>query len=221
MNRPLLLGHRGARKYAPENTIDAFELALEHGCDGFEFDVRVTADHVPVVCHDPKFCGASVAKSSYETLLEVATPKAKQIARLEQVLELGSRAFLNFELKVGGAEELVIQMLRNYPAKQGLIASSFLPSAVLRLHELSAEFPLGIICENRTQLARWKELPVQAVMVNRGLVTEALVEELKSSDRQVFVWTANSPREMKKFAEMGVDGIISDDTKLLVETVKT
>ncbi len=40
--KPLLLGHRGAKSYAPENTIEAFELALQHGCDGFEFDVRLT-----------------------------------------------------------------------------------------------------------------------------------------------------------------------------------
>jgi glycerophosphoryl diester phosphodiesterase len=198
----------------------AFELALEHGCDGFEFDVRLTVDRVPVVCHDPKLCGLSVAQSSYETLLEVAARKGKEIARLEQVLEFGPRAFLNLELKVGGAEELVIQMLRKYPATQRLIVSSFLRSVILKLHELNAEFPLGIICENRTQLATWKELPVRAVMVNRALLTADLVTELKSAGRQAFVWTVNNSREMLKFAAMGVDGIISDDTKLLVQTVK-
>ena len=59
MSRPLLLGHRGARalKSIPENTIASFDRALADGCDGFEFDVRLTADEEPVVCHDPKVGG--------------------------------------------------------------------------------------------------------------------------------------------------------------------
>ena len=56
MSRPLLLGHRGARglKSIPENTLAAFDRALADGCDGFEFDVRLTADGQAVVHHDPK-----------------------------------------------------------------------------------------------------------------------------------------------------------------------
>ena len=51
--RPLLLGHRGARRVAPENTFFAFDKALRAGCDGFEFDVRLSSDGRGVVCHDP------------------------------------------------------------------------------------------------------------------------------------------------------------------------
>ncbi len=231
MARPLLLGHRGARKYAPENTMTAFHLALEHGCDGFEFDVRVTADRVPVVVHDPKFCGAIVARSSHDRLCEAGSKKNKEISRFEDVLALGTRAFLNVELKVGGAEEAVIELLRKYPARRGVVVSSFLPRVILRLHELGAEFELGIICGNRRQLANWNKLPVQAVMVERGLVDEDLVREIRTTPlkpteglngapgRRVFVWTVNGAREMTKLAEMGVDGMISDDTKGLVKTV--
>src|SRR5258707_13497727 len=50
--RPILLGHRGASKYLPENTFEAFDLALQHGCDGFELDVRRTSDEVALICHD-------------------------------------------------------------------------------------------------------------------------------------------------------------------------
>ena len=56
-------------------------------------------------------------------------------------------------------------------------------------------------------------------MLHRGLASRRLVEEIKSSGKRVFVWTVNKAREMTKFAEMGVDGIISDDTKLLAETL--
>ena len=65
MALPLLLGHRGSRVSAgiPENTFASFDLALKHGCDGFEFDVRLTACGTAVVCHDPKVGGITVARA--------------------------------------------------------------------------------------------------------------------------------------------------------------
>jgi glycerophosphoryl diester phosphodiesterase len=61
-------------------------------------------------------------------------------------------------------------------------------------------------------------LPIAAVMLNRGLMFPSLVDELHVGGKQVFVWTVNRAREMAKFADHGVDGIISDDTKLLAST---
>jgi len=231
--RPLLLGHRGARKYAPENTIEAFQMALEHGCDGFEFDGRLTADGRAVICHDPKFCGVPVAKSNYQMLIDVAGKRGREIAVLEDVLRLGKRAFLNIELKVAGAEELVLELLKKQAAEKGVIVSSFLPKVIERLGELGAEAPLGLICENPRQLAKWKELPIQALMLKRTLVNRRVIERIRTTPLKqkegvngapetpprIFVWTVNSAREMSKFAEMGLDGIISDDTKLLVKTL--
>jgi len=230
-SRPLLLGHRGARKYAPENTLAAFESAMDDGCDGFEFDVRMTADGQAVVCHDPKFCGAGVARATHQKLFEAASKRGKEISVLGEVLRFGEKAYLNVELKVVGAEEILIELLQKYPAEKGLVVSSFLPKVITRLVELKADFPLGLIYENQRQLAKWKDLPVQAVMLHRGLVSRKLIDELRSTTPlkpkeglngapEIFVWTVNSAREMKKFADLGVDGIISDDTKLLVKTLR-
>ena len=209
--RPLLLGHRGARKYAPENTIEAFELAIEHGCDGFEFDVRISADQRCVICHDPKHKRLEVAKTSSAEL--------ESLCGLETVLAtFRERAFLNLEIKVAGAEELVLATVRKFPPSKGLIISSFLPEVIQRLQELKAGYPLGLICENQRQLAKWSELPIQALMLQGGLARPKLVDEIRGSVK-VLVWTVNSAREMRKFADMGVDGIISDDTKWLVDTI--
>lgn len=216
MARSLLLGHRGARKYAPENTIAAFDLALQHGCDGFEFDVRLTADGRAVICHDPNYERRVVGRSTYQKLSE----RCAGLCVLEDVLSrYRSSAFLNLELKIPGAEELTLQLLRRYPPSRGVILSSFLPPVVRRLHELEAAFELGIICGNRSELSRWEKLPIEAVMLHRGLASRRVVADIQSAGKRAFVWTVNSAREMTKFAEMGVDGIISDDTKLLVETV--
>ena len=231
--RPFLLGHRGARKYVPENTIAAFQMALGHGCDGFEFDVRMTADGRAVICHDAKFCGLSVAKSNYQKLVDVGRKCEREIATLEDVLRFGTQAFLNIELKVLGAEDVLVNLLGKYPTEKGVIVSSFLPKVIRRLGELRAEVPLGLICENRRQLAKWRELPIQALMLKRTLVSRKLIERILTTSLKpkeglngapdapprIFVWTVNSGLEMVRFAEMGVDGIISDDTKLLVKTL--
>src|SRR5688572_11881040 len=100
---PLLLGHRGALRYAPENTLPAFDLTLEHQCDGFEFDVRLTADGVAAVCHDPAVHGFSVADSLFTDLRRAS---GGTMPTMQEVWNrYRTRAFLNVELKVEGLEQ--------------------------------------------------------------------------------------------------------------------
>src|ERR1700680_1237117 len=99
-SRPLLLGHRGARaqKSIPENTIEAFDFALACGCDGFEFDVRLSADGRAVVCHDATVRGLEVAQRSVKQL---ALPDLCEVLQRYQ-----TSAFLDIELKVAGMEAI-------------------------------------------------------------------------------------------------------------------
>src|SRR5437660_6028 len=108
--RPLLLGHRGARavKSIPENTFASFDRALADGCDGFEFDVRLTADGQAVVCHDPKVGPMEIARASAQQLPD--------LPRMGEVLErYQGTAFLDIELKVSGLERITADSLRAYP----------------------------------------------------------------------------------------------------------
>jgi glycerophosphoryl diester phosphodiesterase len=208
----LLLGHRGARRYAPENTIAAFELALAHGCDGFEFDVRLTADRRCVICHDPRPAGLDLETSRYHQLAP-GTPC------LPDVLEkFAARAFLDIELKVVGLESDVAAMLCDHPPRRGCFISSFLPQVIERLCATGTTLPLGLICDSQRQLAAWARLPIQALFLERGLVTPGIVDALHDAKKKVFVWTVNRKRDMRRFAQLAVDGIISDDTKLLAGT---
>ena len=215
----LLLGHRGAGQYAPENTIAAFDLALRHGVDGFEFDVRSTRDRQPIICHDPKFRRLIVRRQTLKQLrAAVASPK-QMAPTLEGVLERYSRsAFLNIEVKVRGIEELVAQAVQR-ARPQRYFVSSFLPGVIRRLHELDPSLVLGALAQTRWQLRRWKILPVRYVVAHYHLLSRRLVEKLHTADKTVITWTVNRPRQMRRAAELGVDGIISDDTKLLVEVL--
>ena len=215
MNRPLLLGHRGARsvRSIPENTIASFDRALSDGCDGFEFDVRLTRDGDAVVFHDEKMRLTRIAHATAARL--------SRLPRLQDVLQrYQNSAFLNIELKVAGIEEVAASLLQKYPPARGYIVSSFLPEVLWSLHAMLAEIRLGLICENEQQLSLWSELPMQSVMTHRKLATPDTISKLKKAGKDVFVWTVNDAHEMLQFAEFGVAGIISDKTDLLSRTLR-
>jgi len=213
-HRPLLLGHRGARglKSIPENTLPSFDQALADGCDGFEFDVRITADGTAVICHDPQVKGIEIARATFEQL--------RGLALFQDVLVgYRDRAFLDIELKVPGLEELTLALLRKHPPQGGFVVSSFLPEVLLEIHALDNAVPLGLICETRAELLRWSGLPIGYVIPYWKLLDPTLVSQLKEAGKKIIVWTVNGSAEMSWLARLGVDGIISDDTKLLARTL--
>jgi glycerophosphoryl diester phosphodiesterase len=92
---------------------------------------------------------------------------------------------------------------------------------VRKLYALDRSLVLGAISKSYWHLRRWKSLPVRYVVPHFGLLTQKLLDELHAAGKIVITWTVNDPRTMLSAARMGVDGIISDDTKLLVETLGT
>jgi len=212
-SRPLLLGHRGARRYAPENTLPAFDLALEHGCDGFELDVRLTSDGRAIICHDPNLGSIEVARHTYTEIY----PRAGNPPCLEHGLaRFASRAFLDIELKVAGLEDAVFTCLQESPARRGYVASSFFPDVVQAI--AGRGLVTGFICDTKRELARWTGLPGEYVIPHYKLITRPLIEEIHAGGRKALTWTVNDERQMRRLAEWGVDAIISDDTALLVRT---
>jgi glycerophosphoryl diester phosphodiesterase len=210
---PLLLGHRGARASTgvAENTYASFDLALAHGCGGFEFDVRLTGSGRSVICHDPKVDGINVSEATADQLL--------YLPLLDDLLQrYAQRAFLDVELKVPSLESKVLNLLRQYRMETDYVVSSFLPEVVMELKTRSAKIQAGIICEKPGQLACWRETNVEYVIPHCSLVTLKLVKEVHSAGSKLFTWTVNDQRTMLRLAEWGVDGIISDDTELLART---
>ena len=208
--RPLLLGHRGARalKSIPENTTASFDRALADGCDGFEFDVRLSADGEPVVCHDPQTGGIEIARASGEQL--AALPQLQDVLARYQ-----TRAFLDVELKVLGLEKITAALLRKSPPRRGFVVSSFLPEVLRAFQAEDSAIPLGLICETKDELSLWRKLPIEYVIPHHKLADAALIRKIRTAGKRMFVWTVNAPADMRRFAESGVDGIISDDTGLL------
>jgi glycerophosphoryl diester phosphodiesterase len=215
-DRPLLLGHRGARsvRILKENSLASFDRALADGCDGFEFDVRITRDGQAVIWHDPKFKGIDVAA--------VDAREVPELVSLEEVLaRYGKSAYLDIELKVPGLEKITINLLRRIPPSRGFLLSSFLPEVLRAFRGENSKIPLGLICESKSELNGWSQLPIHYVIPNQSLLTHDLVTELKSAGMKSLVWTVNDPAYMRRFRDWKVDGIISDDTSLLCRTLFT
>lgn len=213
MTGPLLLGHRGARAFRqiPENTLASFELCLRHGCDGFEFDVRLSADGQAVISHDPTIGGLKIEDTA-STGLPLPT--------LEDVLrQFAQRAFLDIELKVAGLGLQMLAELRKHPPQKGFVVSSFLPDVLTAIHDLDPAIPLGLLCETRGQLRGWREMPAEWVIPQFKLADGKLVELVHAAGKRVMVWTVNRAERMRELAELGVDAIISDETELMVHSL--
>jgi glycerophosphoryl diester phosphodiesterase len=210
---PLLLGHRGARASTsvPENTPASFDLALEHGCHGFEFDVRLAGGGRFVVCHDPAVDNVTISQATANQLT--------YLPLLEDVVQRYSqRAFLDIELKVAGMESKILGLLREYRMEERYVVSSFLSEVVMELKTRSSKIQAGFICDKPGQLVSWRETNADYVIPHHSLVTLKLVKEVHSAGQKLLTWTVNDRKTMLRLADWGVDGIISDDTELLVQT---
>jgi glycerophosphoryl diester phosphodiesterase len=175
--------------------------------------VRLTEDGEPVVAHDPRF-----GKYRIERTL---AQQVSSLPRLRDVLKrYQEKAFLDIEVKVKGLERTIVDLFLRHKPRKGCVVSSFLPSAIKALHEHDSTIPLGLICETPTQLREWSELPIAYVISNHELCQAEFVRKVKGAGKKMIVWSVNEAAEMQRFSELGVDGIISDETGLLCRTLK-
>jgi len=213
--RPLLLGHRGARATAsvPENTLASFDLCLQQGCDGFEFDVRGTADGAAVVCHDADFRGLGLSETASSDL--VFWQEQGFLPELGEVLRrYGPLCFLDIEIKVAGIEARVLELLRLYPPRRGFVVTSFLPEVLAQIRTLDATIELGFLWDQATDV--WRDIAVSWTLPELDLMDAELASSLRAAGKRIGVWTVNRPGDMIRAADLGAEILIADDTVGLV-----
>jgi glycerophosphoryl diester phosphodiesterase len=214
MTQPLLLGHRGARAFRdiPENTLASFELCMQHGCDGFEFDVRLAGDGQAVICHDATIGGMEISRTPSPNL---------PVPTLDDVLRrFAGRSFLDIELKVVGLEALTLAALRKDPPQKGYVVSSFLPEILSTIDDLDSGVSLGLLCETANQLRGWQQASAGWVIPRFDLTDQALIEQIQAAGKKIMVWTVNRSDLMREFSAWRVDAIISDETESLARSLK-
>ena len=232
--RPLVIGHRGASADAPENTIAAFELALEQGADGIELDLHLSADEQPVVIHDFTLerttDGAGpVSDHRVRELKRLDAGswhdrrfRGQRLQTLQEVLErFRDRARFWIELKGGsalypGIEERVVSMVEIYDVVDRVIVQSFDHAAIARVRTLNRDIPVGaLVGQTPLDPALLRPGTVSALCPGAEILTAPLLEEIRGAGLGCYVWTVNEPAQMDRLVEWGVDGIITDRPGLL------
>jgi glycerophosphoryl diester phosphodiesterase len=224
VDRPLVLAHRGARRVAPENTIEAFERAVAVGADGVELDVRRTADGVAVVHHDPTTSDGALIAATPAAALRSAHP---EIPTLAAALDACADRLVNVEIKNSPLEpgfdrderpaEAVVALLEERSQRDRVIVSSFQLSTIDRVRSCSPSVPTGLLTVTRVAaklMDRLVDAGHHALHPGRQAMSRRRAEQVitHAHDRglRVNVWTVNAPATLVRLRDAGVDGLITD-----------
>lgn len=230
---PLVFGHRGAKNYAPMNTLAAFRLAAEQGAQGIELDVQRSRDGHAVVVHDFTV-DATTDGTGTVTEMDLAELKkldagswfhhafaGETIPTLDEVFEtVGNNVIINVEIKLlsvdqtDGVEQAVADVIQRQNAAQRVIVSSFNPMVLRRFREILPDVPIGFLYLSEAPLemqAALLDFEHEAYHPPHELITPQVVAQAKLDSRFVNAWTVNTPSRAAELRDMGVDGIITDD----------
>lgn len=233
--QPMVIAHRGASFAAPENTIYAFNAAIEAGADGIELDVQQTKDGVPVVVHDinlKRIAGINreVSSFTYDEISQLDVGSwfdekysDASIMKLEDVIELaGGKVFLNIELKRGALnrniEQKTVDLIRKYGIENDCCVTSFSYESLKRIKRYDPDIKTGLIMSIATgdfySLEAADAFSINSIFVNAGVVNNA-----HQQGKEVYAWTVNSPGEMRRVLGVNADHIITDRPELLFEQI--
>lgn len=219
----LKIGHRGARAYETENTLESFRKAIRMGATAIELDVRMSKDRKLVVIHDDnlkKVFGKDIAVKE-ATLAKLRESTDGKIPTLEEALHFinGKVEKILVELKEPGYEKNVLEVIRKEGLEEKVIVVSFHEEALERMRKLNAKIETGLI------YARYKN-PTDAALRLKARYLVALyrfvhtrdVEKAHEKNLKVIVWTINTKDEVKKYFSKGVDGIATDKPDIFQST---
>ncbi len=230
-NRPLILGHRGASAHAADNTIAAYRLAVEHGADGIECDVRLTADDVIVMHHDPVVDGMGVLGESPFAAVRERDP---QIPTLDETLSaLPEPGFvLNIEIKNNPDEPgfdpdhrlgvAIAHWIDHHELHDRSVVTSFNRETIDRVRTCDERITTGLV------LGHQRFTPLLAGLASDGhhwvlphhsrLLLDAARNIRTAHDLglRVGTWTLESPWRLRKVRAAQIDAVISNDPGAVV-----
>jgi glycerophosphoryl diester phosphodiesterase len=232
MPKTKIIAHKGASGHAPENTMAAFQLALDHRADGFELDVKLSKDGHVVVIHDSTVDRTTngtgrVNQLTLTQLQALDAGNGERIPTLEEVLTtFGWRCLINIELKnyVSPFDRLpiaVAELLNNNGYANSVMISTFNPFNLRRFRKRCSTVKLGLLTERKLAKYRlWQLFPHDALYPHFSDVNQGLVEAVHAEQREINVWTVDDPHEIRRLAGLNVDGIITNHPQMAREALE-
>ena len=231
---PRLIGHRGAKASAPENTLAAFARAREEGAAWVEFDVKLTLDGVPVVIHDETLerttnGHGAVRETSLAGLKRLDAGswfgpafKGERVPTLVETLDLFARLDMGFNLEIKPcpgreaetARATIAVLDAHWPdSRPAPVLSSFKAVALTTIRDLAPGYTLGYLAEKlgRGWIDTARLLGCRTVHPGWHALAKAQVAEAKAAGFPLLVWTVNEPARARELLAWGVDALITDN----------
>lgn len=231
--RTEIVGHRGFSARAPENTMAAFRMAIEHGADGIEFDVHISKDGVPVVIHDPSVGrttngGGAVQRLDVHRLRELdagswydAGFAEERIPLLDEVLALAASTGVTVYPEMKGRRttrdlELVCDAVHRHGLLDRTVLLAFDWRDLVAAREVEPRLAIGFELSRRDRLPyalRAIERYGNAVLsFSAALAVHPRVrEDARAAGARLAAWTINDPLVAVELADAGVETLITDD----------
>ncbi|PZO86462.1 MAG: glycerophosphoryl diester phosphodiesterase [Micavibrio aeruginosavorus] len=240
---PKVIGHRGAKAYAPENTLESIETAASLGVEWVELDVKLTRDGVPIIFHDEELDRTTngsglVAETSYDDICQLEAGSwfadgfaGVKIPTLEEAVDilLKHNLGLNLEIKPcpgrekETAEAALDQLSQIWDDHDRLLISSFQHVSLEAAMDLAPDWARGLLIGGEEMPENWKELAdylnVKTINLGSRLVTRAVADEVMDMELPLLVYTVNDPMEARALQRLGVDSFFSDNPDVIIENL--
>lgn len=240
---PKVIGHRGAKAYAPENTLESIATAASLGVEWVELDVKLTRDGVPIIFHDEELERTTsgvglIAQTNYEDLRDLDAGSwfgdsfaSARIPTLEEAVDalLRHNLGLNLEIKpCPGREketaEAALDLLSQiWDDHDRLLISSFQHVSLEAAMDLAPDWARGLLLGGEELPEGWQDvaayLGVKTINIGSRLVTKAVADDVMDMELPLLVYTVNDPIEARALQRLGVDGFFSDCPDVILENL--
>lgn len=235
---PLVIAHRGASAYRPENTLSAFKHAFDLGADAIEVDIWMTKDRKIVVTHDKETKRVAdrnliVPESTYAQLQELKLQGGERIPLLEEVLAIlpeGKKIFIEIKCcwekgESGNVFPEVKKLIKKYKREKDCVFIAFNPAVLADAAKKYPQIPTYVLSgkqdNNQTLIDLVKKNKLTGLDAHHGIINEEVSALLVENNVPLYVWTVNKDEDMKRvIANPLVKGITTDKPDALIKCIK-
>jgi glycerophosphoryl diester phosphodiesterase len=232
------IAHRGASAYEPENTLRAFERAIQMGATMLELDIHLSRDGYPIVIHDAEVsrttnCKGQVSDMTLKQIRELDAGKGERVPTLTEVIDLArDRAKLYIELKGQRTPVPVVDALSSMAFMDQVIISSFYPWLIQKIKFLNPKIRTSLLIRSEDQEADFVEwaLAVAADYVHPAweneiptpskLLTPDMLINIRRQGLGLVIWQEDRPSELQELVKLGPDGICTNTPDVLAAILR-
>ncbi len=244
-----VIAHRGANRFAPQNTLRAFEKAIDFNSDGVETDIQITKDGHLVLCHDSTVNRTSDGKGKISELLlsdirefdfgswfgrKFKETKIPTIDEFLQLIKDSSVRILDLELKpqknIEGFAEKILEKVNDYSLTDRLLISSFDVNILKQVKSINPDVPVGILYPYPSDIVKRRfSAPFKLAIRNRidyllphySYVSRAVIRKAHGLGLKVAPWTVNKLETADKLITWEADGLITDIPDVMLNKIDT